>query len=75
MPGKVWAGLGNALLPNGNKALPEPLLTYTQQDPLALIPENVHQNYIYHIDGLVQERHNFIANALELHLSCTDPLI
>ena len=36
--------------------------------------------YIYittktHIDGLVQERRNSIANALELWLSCTDPLI
>ena len=28
-----------------------------------------------HIDGLVQERHNSIANALELRLSCTNPLI
>ena len=27
------------------------------------------------IDGLVQERCNSIANALELHLSCTKPLI
>ena len=26
-----------------------------------------------HIDGLVQERRNSIANALELHLSCTNP--
>ena len=25
-----------------------------------------------HIDGLVQERHNSIANALELRLSCTN---
>ena len=25
------------------------------------------------INGLVQERHNSIANALELHLSCTNP--
>ena len=29
----------------------------------------------YHIDGLVQERCNSIANALELHLSCTNLLI
>ena len=29
----------------------------------------------YHIDGLVQERHNPIANALELRLSCTNPSI
>ena len=26
-----------------------------------------------HVDGLVQERHNSIANALELHLSYTNP--
>ena len=26
-------------------------------------------------DGLVQERRNSIANAMELHLSCTDPLV
>ena len=26
-----------------------------------------------YIDGLVQERRNSIANALELHLSCTNP--
>ena len=29
----------------------------------------------YDIDGLVQERCNSIANALELHVSCTNPLI
>ena len=28
---------------------------------------------IDHINGLVQERHNSIANAMELHLSCTNP--
>ena len=28
-----------------------------------------------HIDGLMQERHNSIANALELCLSCTNPSI
>ena len=28
-----------------------------------------------HIDGLVQEKCNSIANALELHLSCTNPSI
>ena len=27
----------------------------------------------YDFDGLVQERRNSIANALELHLSCTNP--
>ena len=30
---------------------------------------------IDHIDGLVQERRNSIANALELRLYCTNPLI
>ena len=29
----------------------------------------------FDIDGLVQERRNSIANALELHLSCTNPWI
>ena len=28
-----------------------------------------------HIDELVQERCNYIANALKLHLSCTNPSI
>ena len=32
-------------------------------------------NPIRHIDGLMQEIYNSIANALELHLSCTDSLI
>ena len=31
--------------------------------------------YDYHIDGLMPERRNYIANALELRLSCTNPLI
>ena len=31
--------------------------------------------YGYHIDGLVQERCNSIANALELQLSCTNSSI
>ena len=29
----------------------------------------------WYINGLVQERHNSIANALELRLSCTNPSI
>ena len=31
--------------------------------------------FIDHLDGLVQEKRNSIANALELRLSCTNPLI
>ena len=31
--------------------------------------------YVVCIEGLVQERRNSIANALELHLSCTNPSI
>ena len=34
----------------------------------------IFQLYEY-IDWLVQERHNSIANALELHFSCTNPSI
>ena len=30
---------------------------------------------VHHFDGLVQERRNSIANALELRLSCTNPSI
>ena len=29
--------------------------------------------YKKQVDGLVQERRNSIANALELHISCTNP--
>ena len=29
--------------------------------------------HVQYIDGLVQERRNSSANALELHLSCTNP--
>ena len=32
-------------------------------------------HYICYIDGLVQEKRNSIANALELRLSCTNPSI
>ena len=36
--------------------------------------ENLKYIYIYiYLDGLVQERRNSIANALELRLSCTNP--
>ena len=33
------------------------------------------ESYKGHIDGLVQEKLNSTANALELWLSCTDPSI
>ena len=29
--------------------------------------------YLVHVDGLMQERRNSIANTLELRLSCTNP--
>ena len=32
-------------------------------------------SFVYYIDGLVQEKRNSIANALELHLSFTNPSI
>ena len=32
-------------------------------------------SHSHHINGLVQERRNSIANTLELHLSCTNPSI
>ena len=36
---------------------------------------NNEKRYILYIDGLVQERRNSIANALELRLPCTNPSI
>ena len=33
---------------------------------------NVKWLFAYHFDGLVQERRNSIANAMELRLSCTN---
>ena len=43
----------------------------------AMIKLSQHQwsNPERYIDGLVQERHNFIANALEISLYCTHKLI
>ena len=42
--------------------------------PMCVIP--YHHGFDRHyVDGLVQERHNSIANALELRLSCTNPLM
>ena len=40
-------------------------------------PEICHWDHVFqdHTDGLVQERRNSIANALELRLSCTNPMI
>ena len=32
-----------------------------------------HVMFSFHVDGLVQERRNSIANTLELRLSCTNP--
>ena len=34
----VNTGSGNGLLSDGNKPLPEPMLTHHQRDPLAFIP-------------------------------------
>ena len=36
---------------------------------------NIIKKYLTYLDGLVQERRNSIANALELCLSCTNPSI
>ena len=38
---------------------------------MVIIDSNIRRNL--HIDGLMQERRNSIANALELRLSCTNP--
>ena len=38
----------------------------------SLVHSTVKVGRILHIDGLLQEKRNSIANALELHLSCTN---
>ena len=40
---------------------------------LRAISQDTLMNFLCNVDVLVQERYNFIANALELRLSCTDP--
>ena len=50
---------------------PDPGLTHTSDEKVS---EPLCSSCRY-ISGLVQERHNSIANALELHLSCTNPWI
>ena len=40
-----------------------------------MTPAGYYRDFGDHMDGLVQERGNSIANALELHLSCTNPSI
>ena len=39
------------------------------------IGENLTQPFVWHINALMQVKCNSIANALELRLSCTNPLI
>ena len=34
---------------------------------------NIIEQGLFDINGLIQERHNSIANALELRISCTNP--
>ena len=59
-----WRQIGDKTFPQpvfGTKPLPEPVLTSLFIHP--------------HINELVQERRNSIANALELRLSCSNPSI
>ena len=46
------------------------LITYSQVTQSVLLIVYINRDYI---DGLVQERPNSIAKALELRLSCTNP--
>ena len=60
-----------------------PLVSYFEKidhamiGPHCTITDNCHLSYIiqFCLDGLMQERHNSIANALELRLSGTNPSI
>ena len=58
------------------RILPKSTCLTTSFTCLGLLGNGICQYCIqYYIDRLVQERCNSIANALELHLSCTNPLI
>ena len=50
-------------------------LTSKKTSKLILLCHTEHCDWSPHIGGLVQERHNSIANALELCLSCANPSI
>ena len=60
-------------------SIPSSPLMYPDTIPLFHNPPAHHNLWYLHMshyfNGLVQERHNSIANALELRLSCTNPLI
>ena len=51
------------------------LLQYYTSNLIAEMKTITDVNISWHIDGLMQERRNSIANALELNLSSTNPLI
>ena len=59
--------------PLGNQGLQVLIQSWDHLIYMMGIPTLVRQHL--YIDGLVQERHNSIANTLELHLSCTSPSI
>ena len=56
-------------MPGANELTLLPELLQSQN----IVPEK--HCFCFHINGLMQERHNSIANALELCLSCTNPSI
>ena len=55
------------------KPLPEPMLSYCQFEPPGYSYHSIHDLSFkkMHVDGLVQDCNNSIANALELLQSCT----
>ena len=59
-------GSGNGMVPNTR------MISNVLQPKYRSLFQNTRCRYI---DGLVQERYNYIANALELRLSCMNQLI
>ena len=57
---------------SGGKPLSEPMMVSLLTHICVTRPQWVNASQ-HHINGLMQERHNSIANPLELYLSCTNP--
>ena len=80
---EIWvnSGLGNGLLPDGTKPLPEPMLTYHQQGPVTFIRGWFHNTYFSDesvklawkllIKDFIKISQGTMSFKLTNHMSCT----